>query len=69
MEYAQTVDAIKEQLLSQNEVSLVLDGWTSTNKFPITLVIAYYMDRNRALRAVHLAIDEVDHLFFSWFES
>jgi len=48
-EYALTVDAIKKQLPVQNEVSLTLDGWTSTDKLTITLVIAYYMDWNWAL--------------------
>ena len=43
-EYTLTVDAIKKQLPSRNKVSLALDGWTSTNKFGITSVIAYYMD-------------------------
>ena len=68
-EYVLTVDAIKKQLPSQNKVSLALDGWTSTNKLAITSVIAYYMDRNWALREVQLAFDEVDRLFFSAFES
>jgi len=31
-EYLLTVDAIKEQLPLQNNLSLALDGWTSTNK-------------------------------------
>ena len=43
-EYALTVDAIKKQLPIRNNVSLALDGWTSTNKLAIMLVIAYYMD-------------------------
>jgi len=68
-EYTLTVDAIKKQLLSRNKVSLALDGWTSTNKLGITSVIAYYMDRNWALREVQLVFDEVDSPFFSYFES
>jgi len=68
-ECALTVDAIKKQLPVQNKVSLALDGWTSTNKLAITSVIAYYMDRNWALREVQLAFDEVDRLFYSRFES
>jgi len=68
-EYALTVDAIKKQLPSRNKVSLVLDAWTSTNKLAITSVIGYYMDQNWALREVQLAFDEVDHLFYSCFES
>jgi len=68
-EYALTVGAIKYQLPSRNKVSLGVDGWTSTNKLAITLVIAYYMDRNWALREVQLAFNEVDRLFFSHFES
>jgi len=67
-EYALTVDAIKKQLPSQNKVSSALDGWTSTNKLALTSVIAFYMDRNRALREVQLASDDVDLLFFSRFE-
>jgi hypothetical protein len=68
-EYALTVDAIKKQLPIQNKVSLALDGWTSTNKLAITSVIAYYMDRNWALREVQLAFAEVNRLFCSCFES
>jgi len=68
-EYALTVDAIKKQLPMQIKVSLALDGWTSTNKVAITSVIAYYMDRDWALREVQLAFDEVDHLLCSRFES
>ena len=63
------MDAIKKQLLSQNEVSLALDGWTSMNKVAIRSVIAYYMDRNWALREVQLAFDNVDLLFFSRLEN
>jgi len=68
-ELALTVDAIQKQLPIQNKVSLALDGWTSTNRLAITSVIAYYMDRNWALREVQLAFDEVDCLFGSRFES
>jgi len=68
-EYALTVYAIKKQLLSRNKVSLALDGWTSTNKLAITLVIAHYMDQKWALREVQLEFDEVDRLVFSHFES
>jgi hypothetical protein len=68
-EYALTVDAIEKQLPVRNKVSLALDGWTSTNKLGITSVIVYYMDRNWALREVHLAFREVDRLFYSRFES
>ena len=63
------MDAIKKQLLSQNEVSLALDGWASMNKVAIRSVIAYYMDRNWALREVQLAFDKVDLLFFSRLEN
>jgi len=68
-EYALRVDAIKKQLPVRNEVSLTLDGWTSTNKLAITSVIAYYMDRNWALHEVQLAFDEVGRLFHFHFES
>jgi hypothetical protein len=51
-EHARTVDAIKKQMLIRNTVSLALDGWTSTNKFAKTSVIAYYMDRKWALHEV-----------------
>jgi len=64
-EYALRVDAIKKQLPSLNKVSLALDGWTSTNKLAITLVIAYYIDRHWALRELQFAFDELDRLFFS----
>jgi len=62
------VDEFKKQLPVRNKVSLALDGWTSTNKLAITSVIAYYMDRNWALREVELAFDEVDRLFGSHFK-
>lgn len=39
-DYSLTVDAIKQQFPSRNEVSLDLDGWSSTNKFAIRSVIA-----------------------------
>jgi len=68
-EYTLTVDAIKKQLPIRNKVSLALDRWTWTNKLAITSVIAYYMDRNWALREVQLAFDEVDRLFGSRFDS
>jgi len=68
-EYALTVDTIERQLPWRNKVSLALDGWTSTNELAITSVIAYYMDRNWALRGVQLAFDEVARLFCSRFES
>jgi len=68
-EYTLTVNAIKKQLPSTNEVSLALDGWTSTNKLAIRLFIADYMDRNWALREVQLAFDGVDSRIFSYFES
>jgi len=68
-EYALTLDAIKKQLPVRNKVSLVLDGWTSTNKLAITSAIAYYIDRNWALREVQLTFDDVDRLFYSCFES
>jgi len=64
-----TVDAIKKQLPSQNKVSIALDRWTSTKKLAITSVIDYYIDRTGALREVQLAFDEVDRLFFPYFES
>jgi len=68
-EYTLTVDAIKKQLPSWNKGSLAVDWWTSTNKLAIILVIAYYMDRNRAWREVQLAFDEVDSPFISYFKS
>jgi len=51
------------------KVSLALDGWTSLNKLCISLFNAYSIDRNRALQVVPVAFDEVDHVFFSAFES
>jgi len=68
-EYALTVDAIKKQLPLPNKVSLALDGWTSMNKLAIMSGIAYYMDRNWALREVQLPFDEVNCLFCSRLES
>jgi len=68
-EFALTVNAIKKQLPSLNEVSLAFDGWTSRNILAIMSVIAYSMDRNWALGEVQLDLNEVDDLFFSSFES
>jgi len=68
-EYALNVDAIKQHLPSQNNISLTLDWGTSTNKLALTSVTGYYMDRNRSLCEVQLAFDEVDRVFFSPFEN
>jgi hypothetical protein len=62
-EYSLTVDAIKKQMPLRNTATLALDGWTSTNKFAIPSVIAYYMDQNSAMGEVQPAFDEVDRLF------
>jgi len=67
--YSLTVDAIKKQLPSRNEVSLALDEWTSTNKLAITSVTAYNMDWNHGLQEAQLTFDEVDSLFVSYSES
>jgi len=69
MEDALTVGAIMKQLPSQNQVSLVLNGWTSTNKLAITSIIAYYMHRNWGLGEFQLPCNEVNRLFFPPFES
>ena len=68
-EYSLTVDAIRKQLPTRNKVSLALDGQTSTNKLAISLVKEYYMDRNWTTQEVQLAFDEVNSLFFSYFNS
>jgi len=68
-EYTLTVDANKNQLPSRNKVSEAFDRWTSRTKLAITLVIDDYMDQNWALGEVHLASDEVDSAFFSYFKS
>jgi len=65
MDYSLTVDAIMKQLPSRNEVSSALEGWTSTSKLAITLVIVYYMDQNWAVQAVQLAVDQVDDPYFT----
>jgi len=67
-EYALTLNAIKKQLPSQNEVSLAFDWSTSTNNLTIMTVIAYYFYQNWALHEVQLAFDKVDRLLFSHFE-
>ena len=68
-DYPLTADAIEKVLSSLDEVSSALDGWTSPNKLATTLVIAYYMDGNRALREVQLPFNKVDPLCFCCFES
>jgi len=67
-EYPQPVDEIEKQLQLRNTVSLALDGLIARNSLAITLVIAYYTDRNWALREVQLPFDEVNHQFCSPFE-
>jgi hypothetical protein len=67
-EYTLTVDAFQKQLPLQNKVSLALDGWTSINKLAITSVIAYYIDRNWALREVQLVFYDINRQLFSHFE-
>jgi len=62
------MDAIKNHLWLQNEVSLALDGRTSTNKLAITSGIAYHLHRNWALQVVQLALVDVDQLFYSVFK-
>jgi len=67
--YWPTVDAMKKQLPSRNEVSLDFDRWTSTKNWAITSPIAYYLDRNWVLREVQLTFNVVDSPFFSSFKS
>jgi len=68
-EYSLSVHAIKNQLPTRDKVCLVLDRWTSTNQLAIMSVIAYYMDRNWAMQEVQLGFDEVNSLFFFYFNS
>jgi len=68
-DYSLMVDAIMNQLLSQNKVSLGLDGLTSTHKLAMTSVIAHNMDQNSALDETQLAFDNVVPLLFSFFRS
>jgi nuclear transport factor 2 (NTF2) superfamily protein len=63
------VDAFMKQLPSRNKVRLALNGWISKNELAQTSVIAYYMDRNWALRKVQLAFHELDYHFFSYYQS
>jgi len=59
-----TVDAIKKQLPSRNKGSVALDRWTSTNKFAIQLVIAYYIDWNwHCERYDSHSMRSIDHSF------
>jgi len=67
-EYSVTVDAIKQQLPSINQLSFALDGWTSMKKWTITWVITYYMDPNCALQEVPVTFDDVEGLFSFSFE-
>lgn len=53
---------------SRYKVSLAFDGWISMNKCAITSVISYAIDRNSALREVHLGFDKVGKLLFSNYE-
>jgi len=62
MEYALTMDTIKQQLLSRKIVIFDLNGWISTNKLELNLDITYYKDWNWALREVQHDFDVVDRL-------
>jgi len=64
-----TLDSIRKQLPSRNEVSLALEGWTSTNKLVIMSVITYTEDYNWAMYEVQLDFDEVDNLFYCYSET
>jgi hypothetical protein len=68
-EYTLTVDAIRTQLQSRNKFSSAFNGRTSTNKLAIMSVITYHMNPNGTLCEVELALDDVDRLIFSDFES
>jgi hypothetical protein len=68
-EYEPAMHAIQKELPSWNKVSLALDGWTTPNKLPITLVIAYYMDRNCIFCEIQLLFEEVYSMFLCAFGS
>jgi len=68
-EHSLTVDAIQMELVSMNEVSLGLDGWSTTNKFAMTSVIAYVISRYWEMSEPQLAFDKVDSQLFFYFES
>jgi len=68
-EYTLTLDAIKKQLPSRNNVSSALDGWTLMNTLAISSVSTYYMDRGWDLREVHLTFEKVDSPLISYFET
>jgi len=67
-EYALTVDAIRKQLPTQNEVTLACAGWTLMNKLVITTVIASYGHRNCVLHQVQLTLNEFDFKIISSFK-
>jgi hypothetical protein len=60
---------LRTYCFDETKIPLVFGRWISTNKLAIMLVNAYYINQNWALYEVPLALDEVDHLFFSHFES
>jgi len=64
-EYSVTVDTIEKQLLRRSNVSLDLDGWTSTNKLARMSGNANSLDWHWALRELQLAFNEVESLIFS----
>jgi len=69
MEYPLAADSIMEQLPPHNIISSASDRCTSINQRAITTVLAYYLDGNWGLREVQLAVDEVNGIFFTLFES
>jgi hypothetical protein len=63
MEFSLTVDVVKKQLPSRNEVSSALDCWTLTNTLAIMSVINYNMNNDGALQKLQLTFDVVGCLF------
>jgi hypothetical protein len=67
--YSLPVDVIKKKLPSRNQVALDLNGWTSTNKLAIVLVIAYCTDHNWGHCKVQLGLGEIDWHILLYFDS
>lgn len=62
-EYSLTVDEIRIQLPSRNNVSFAFDRWKSIINYVMMSVIPYYMNGLLAVQEVQLAINKVDSLF------
>lgn len=68
-EFRLSADIFKKHWVTRNEVSLSLDGWTSTNTLAVRLIIPYYMDCKWVSGEVQHTFHEGDRLYMFYFKS